>query len=241
MRIPRIFTHQSLTENQRVTLEENPSRHLSKVLRLQEGAQLMVFNGKGGQFDAVIETVDKKHITIAIGKFNPIDRESPLNIHLGIAMSKGDRMDFIVQKATELGVEGISPLFSSRSEVKLKGDRAEKKLQHWQQIVIGACEQCGRNIPPTIHPVQKLDQWLNHSSAELKLVLHHRTEQALDTRAKVKNVDLLIGPEGGLSDVEIQAALQSNFLPLAIGPRVLRTETAPLAAITLLQYVWGDL
>ncbi|MFT7128855.1 MAG: 16S rRNA (uracil1498-N3)-methyltransferase [Gammaproteobacteria bacterium] len=241
MRIPRIFTYQSLAENQRVRLEENPSQHLSKVLRLQEGAQLIVFNGKGGQFEAAIDTIEKKHITITIGKFNPIDRESPLNIHLGIALSKGDRMEFIVQKATELGVNVISPVFSSRSEVKLKGDRAEKKLQHWQQIVISACEQCGRNIPPTIHPVQTLDHWLSHSSADLKFVLHHRTEQSLDTRAKVENVDLLIGPEGGLSDIEIQSALHSSFVPLAIGPRVLRTETAPLAAITLLQYIWGDI
>ena len=241
MRIPRIFTRQPLAENQKVTLEENPSQHLGKVLRLQEGARLIVFNGKGGQFDAVIDTLTKKNVTILTGAFSQVDRQSPLNIHLGIAISKGDRMDFIVQKATELGVNVISPLFSSRSEVKLKGDRAEKKLQHWQQIIISACEQCGRNIPPTIYPVQKLDQWLDHSSAELKFVLHHRTDQTLDSQLTVENIDLLIGPEGGLSEMEIESALHRKFLSLAIGPRVLRTETAPLAAITLLQYLWGDI
>ncbi len=241
MRIPRIFTEQPLAENLKIKLEEKPSQHLSKVLRLQAGAELTLFNGKGGQFSAVIDVIEKKHTIAIINKFQDINRESPLHIHLGIAVSKGDRMDFIMQKATELGVSAISPVFSSRSEVKLKADRADKKLQHWKQITISACEQSGRNIPPVIHPIQKLDEWLNDSKATMKFVLHHRTDQSLNPAAAINDVDLLIGPEGGLSETEINTALDTGFVPLALGPRVLRTETAPLAAITLLQYLWGDI
>ncbi len=208
---------------------------------MQRGDALIVFNGDGGEYPATIAAVDKRAVQIATEQVRETVRESPLHLHLGIAMSKGERMDWIVQKATELGVARIVPLYSERVELKLQGERAEKKLAHWRGIAIAACEQCGRNRLPEIGDVQTLAQWLEHTQADAKFVLHHRTEAALDAAAKPASVALLIGPEGGLSESEIAAAERQGFAPLQLGPRVLRTETAPLAAISVLQYLWGDL
>ncbi|MGK0499395.1 MAG: 16S rRNA (uracil1498-N3)-methyltransferase [Oceanicoccus sp.] len=240
MRISRLFTDQPLSEQAQLTLNEATSHYLSKVLRLQEKAALILFNGQGGQFEATINSISKKQLTVDIGAYQRCDAESPLAIHLGIAVSKGDRMDMIMQKATELGVSSITPLSSERTEVKLKGERLEKKLQHWQKIVINACEQSGRDRVPPVKSLQPLTQWINDVHADEKLVLHHRAAQQLQADQQVSSVALLIGPEGGLSETEISSAESNNFNALKLGPRVLRTETAPLAAVTLLQYVWGD-
>jgi 16S rRNA (uracil1498-N3)-methyltransferase len=225
------------------TLELAPeaSHHLARVLRMQCGDPLIVFNGEGGEFPATITAVDKRTVQIATEQIREAVPESPLHLQLGIAMSKGERMDWVVQKATELGVARIVPLISERVELKLHGERADKKLAHWRGIAIAACEQCGRNRLPEIGEVQTLAQWLEQTDAEVKFVLHHRTEAALDAAAKPASVALLVGPEGGLSENEIAAAERRQFAPLRLGPRVLRTETAPLAAISVLQYVWGDL
>ena len=150
-------------------------------------------------------------------------------------------MDWVIQKATELGVTHVSPLLTERTEVKLKADRAEKKRQHWQQIAISACEQCGRNRLPVINPLTLLPKWLNDSQAELKLVLHHRAENLSAQSTPPRSIDLLIGPEGGLSPDEIHLAEQRAFRALRLGDRVLRTETAPLAALSILQARWGDM
>jgi 16S rRNA (uracil1498-N3)-methyltransferase len=224
------------------TLELAPeaSHHLARVLRMQCGDALIVFNGEGGEFPATITAVDKRTVQIATEQIRENAPESPLRLQLGIAMSKGERMDWIVQKATELGVARIVPLISERVELKLHGERADRKLAHWRGIAIAACEQCGRNRLPEIGEVQTLAQWLEQTEAEAKFVLHHRTEAALDAAAKPASVALLVGPEGGLSESEIATAERKGFAPLRLGPRVLRTETAPLAAISVLQYVWGD-
>ncbi|MDG1772722.1 MAG: 16S rRNA (uracil(1498)-N(3))-methyltransferase [Oceanicoccus sp.] len=241
MRISRIFLNTTLSPHQLITLDEKPSHYLSKVLRLKPSAPLIVFNGDGNQYNATIEAVEKKSVTIRTEACDNINNESPLSIHLGIAISKGDRMDLVMQKATELGVTTITPLTSERTEVKLKGERLEKKLQHWQQIVISACEQCGRNRIPAVNALSTMDNWIKAVEADRKFVLHHRTEQALDSTQAASSTALLIGPEGGLSEREITAAEQYNFAALRLGPRVLRTETAPLAAISLLQHTWGDM
>jgi 16S rRNA (uracil1498-N3)-methyltransferase len=153
-------------------------------------------------------------------------------------------MDWIVQKATELGVSEITPLFSERTEVKLNGGRLEKKLRHWQQVSISACEQCQRNLVPSINPALTLDQWLSQDTGnaeQLKLVLHHRSDKSLAQHQPPKSACLLVGPEGGLSDNEISRAMDNGFAALTLGPRVMRTETAPLAAISIMQSVWGDM
>jgi 16S rRNA (uracil1498-N3)-methyltransferase len=240
MRISRIYTPAALASQQQLALDDKASHHLSKVLRLKVGAQLTLFNGNGQQYAAVISAIDKKTVTVETAEAELITNESPLHSHLGIAASRGDRMDWVMQKATELGVSAITPLISERSELKLTAERSEKKHQHWQQIIISACEQCGRNTLPQLNPAQKLLPWLQTVEADKKLVLHHRTAKALDPNQRPASVALLIGPEGGLSASEIQQAESHQFDALRLGPRVLRTETAPLVSLAIVQQLWGD-
>ena len=240
MRIPRIFTEQALVEGAAVALGEGPSRHIGKVLRMQVGRELILFNGQGGEYQAIITQASKKVIEVEIREFSIDSKQSSLNIELGIGLSKGDRFELVLQKATELGVSKIVPLLSQRSEVKLNPERLAKKLASWRQIIVGACEQCQLNIVPTLSEPLKLEQWLSGCDSDLKLVLHHRSDGTLADMPKPKSLSLLIGPEGGLSDEEIKRAQSHNFKALTLGPRVLRTETAPLAAISLAQYLWGD-
>ncbi|MGH1374168.1 MAG: 16S rRNA (uracil(1498)-N(3))-methyltransferase [Cellvibrionaceae bacterium] len=241
MRIPRIFTEQTLTSNQSVDLDENASRHLGKVLRMQTGRELILFNGQGGEFSATIAAVGKKIVQVNVGEFSAQDRQSPLKIHLGIGISRGERFDYVLQKATELGVSRITPLFTERTEVKLTGPRLEKKWQHWRQVLISSCEQCQRNLLPELQAAVNLSQWLPSVEEESRFVLHHRSELALTEASAPQSVALVIGPEGGLSENEINECSNQNFQALTLGPRVFRTETAPLAAISVMQYLWGDL
>lgn len=240
MRVPRIYCEEASAANTRINLPEAASRHLCQVLRLDADHPLIVFNGDGLAFDAHIEQADRKRAVIALGESRSADAESPLSIHLGIALSKGDRFDWVVQKATELGVSHITPLQTQRVDVRLDRERAEKKQRHWRQIVISACEQCGRNRLPELGEIQPLDRWLDVSADE-KWVLCPDQAQALTTECKPASVALLIGPEGGLDEREIAQAAASGFKALQLGPRVLRTETAPLAAIAILQHHWGDM
>ena len=242
MRDIRVFTDQPLTTGEAVTLDEIASRHLTTVLRLKAGDPISLFNGQGGEFLATLNQCNSKQVTASITDFTDTERESPLRIHLGIGMSRGDRMDWVIQKATEVGVTEISPLYTERTEVKLKGDRAEKKLRHWQQVSISACEQSYRNRVPVIHPPITVNQWLSSVEAEKKLVLHHRSQHSISElgEQQAASAALLIGPEGGLSTDEIKRAEEHSFIPLTLGPRVLRTETAPVVAISILQSLWGD-
>ena len=244
MRIPRIFTDQPLSSGANLALTGSAARHLSSALRMSVGQEITLFNGLGGEFSATLTTTAKSQVDVSIGDCREIDRESPLKLHLAIAVSRGERMDWIMQKATELGVTEITPLFSERTEVKLNGERLEKKLRHWQQVSISACEQCQRNIAPTINNALTLDQWLSQAAEnpeQLRLVLHHRSDKTLAQYQTPKSVCLLVGPEGGLSDNKISRAMDKGFAALTLGPRVMRTETAPLAAISIMQSLWGDM
>lgn len=241
MRIPRIYAQQALNTGAVIELDENASRHVAKVLRMQLGRELIVFNGEGGEYTAVINDIGKKRVTIELNAFIDADRQSPLEIHLGIGVSRGERMEWVLQKATELGVTKITPLFSERTEVKLTGPRLDKKQQQWQHIIVSACEQCQRNRLPELQAARRLDDWINEADETARFVLHHRTPVTLADTLKPDSIALLIGPEGGLSADEIKRTAQRDFQPLALGPRVLRTETAPLAAISVMQYLWGDL
>jgi len=244
MRIPRIFTEQPLSSGASIALNGSAARHICSALRMSVEQKITLFNGQGDEFSAELTAVSKSQVLAMVGDCRHVDRESPLQLHLAIGVSRGERMDLIVQKATELGVTDITPLFTERTEVKLSAERLEKKLNHWQQVVVSACEQCQRNRLPTIHSAQNLDQWLGHNNlpdTALKLVLHHRTEKRLAQHQPPQSVCILVGPEGGLSDHEIQRAVDQGFSSLALGPRVMRTETAPLAAISILQSLWGDM
>lgn len=240
MRIPRIFTPQALTLNTTLALEEQASSHLIRVLRLSEGDTLELFNNTDSSYLASIQSATKKSVNVLIEQQLPGDKQSPIATHLGLAMSKGDRMDYAIQKATELGVHAITPLNSERCELRLKGERAEKKVRQWQQIAISSCEQCQRNRVPEINPIENLESWVNNRPEEMKLVLHHRAEQRIQDLQKPASVAFLIGPEGGLSESEIDQAEQQGFTPLLMGPRVLRTETAPVVLLSLTQLLWGD-
>lgn len=242
MRIPRIYTSQALDSGTALLLEPEPSHHLTRVLRMGQGDALVLFNGSGGEYPATITGLGKKQVEVLTGALCHLDNESPLQIHLGIALSRGDRMDWVMQKSTELGVRAITPLFTEHTGVKLTGDRAQKKIQHWRQVVVSACEQCGRNLLPAVHAPQKLDEWLANTATDLKFVLHHRADRVSEQGDPAPaSIALLIGPEGGLNDGEISSAEDAGFLSLRLGPRVLRTETAPLSAIAILQARWGDM
>lgn len=242
MRNPRIHTACPLSAGVTIALDAQSSHHIARVLRMQSGAALTLFNGDGNEYPARIAAIGKREVSVAIERVEPADRESALAIQLGIAVSKGERMDWVIQKATELGVARISPLLTERVEVRLHGEREEKKLSHWQGVAISACEQCGRNRVPMLDAPVDLSTWLAAVDADQKFVLHHRSDSALGAIQPVpRRVALLIGPEGGLSEFEITQAERCGFRALRLGPRVLRTETAPLAALSVLQFLWGDL
>lgn len=242
MRNPRIHTNAPLEAGQTVYLDDGAAHHVGKVLRMQTGQPLVLFNGDGANYPAELDEVGKKRVSARILAREESTCEPRLKILLGQVISKGDRMDYAVQKSTELGVDTIVPLTSERCDVRLKGDREEKRVRHWQQVATSAAEQCGRATVPTIAPLASLADWFSASeTCDLRLVLHHRTEQPLSAMTPPEQgVALLVGPEGGLSEAEIAAARESGFSPAALGPRVLRTETAPVAAITLCQWLWGD-
>lgn len=241
MRRPRIFTGQDITTGICLQLEPGPSRHLGRALRMHTGDSISLFNGNGCEWPCEITAIERNVVSVLPGEPEARDPESPLAVHLGIAISRGDRMDTVLQKATELGVTAVTPLFSERTEVKLKGDRETRKLAHWRQVAISACEQSGRNRLPIVNAPGPLPQWLNACEGDARFVLHHRGAGHPTPDQPPRSVDLLIGPEGGLTDGEIEAALAHGFAPMTLGPRVLRTETAPLAALAILQARWGDM
>ncbi len=241
MRIPRIYSPVPLVAGQTLALEENAAQHVGRVLRMQAGEALELFNGDGHDYPATITTVGKREVTVTLGEPRRNDSESSLKLVLGQTLSKGDRMDYAIQKSVEMGVTTIVPLVSERCDVRLKGDREDKRLRHWRGVAISAAEQCGRAVVPEITQVMTLEQWFDYTrSAPVRLVLHHRSSQSLEALARPEEVALMIGPEGGLSTSEIVAAEAQGFLPTTLGPRVLRTETAPVAAIALCQWLWGD-
>lgn len=241
MRLSRLFTLQDLQPGSELNLEAEASHYLLRVLRLPVGAALLLFNGDGSEYRAELSAAGKKQATVRVLEQHAVQTESRLHTVLGLGLSRGERMDFAIQKSTELGVSLIVPLFTEHGEVKLDEARAEKRLAHWRQVAISACEQCGRVVPPRIDAPVKLEDWLPGDHAGLKLVCDQRQERGLPVQAPPEGVVLLIGPEGGLSEREIALARGAGFQGIALGPRVFRTETAPVAALSVIQYLWGDL
>ncbi|HEX6550889.1 MAG TPA: 16S rRNA (uracil(1498)-N(3))-methyltransferase [Gammaproteobacteria bacterium] len=245
MRIPRIYTPQTLNMGQLLELEPAASKHLLTVLRLKPGAALVLFNGNGREFSARLEGATKQRASISVDAQQPARTESPLHITLAQGISRGERMDYTLQKAVELGVTHIVPLSTERSVVRLDDKNAERKLSHWQNVVIGACEQSGRLLVPEIAEPVSLDHFLtgNDTGTVLNLLLDPEAETSLRMLARPigQKLLLLVGPEGGLSDAERNAARRSGFQGVRLGPRILRTETAALVALSILQSIWGDL
>lgn len=242
MRIPRIYLPSQLKEEQSIELSHHAFQHAIKVLRLKQGAKLILFNGQGTEFSALIETVNKKNASAIITKTIQSNSESVLSIHLGLGISKGERMDFAIQKAVELGVTEITPLFTQHCVVNLDEKRIQKRLNHWQGIIISACEQSGRSILPLLNTTTTLLKWAE-SIDKICVVFDPLASMTLKNVTPEDNyINLVIGPEGGLSTKEIsELKNKKKFQPVKFGPRILRTETAVVSAITAIQLLWGDL
>ena len=240
MREIRIYTPQNITVGTKLVLEEKAANHIARVLRLKVNQIIHLFNGNGGAWLCEITETKKSHVSVFVKTAIKGDKVSPLKIHLGQGLSRGERMDYVIQKATELGAASITPLITQRCEVRLNNLRTEKRLQHWQQVAISASEQCGRNILPVINPPLSLINWITTQQEGLKLVLHPGEHKKLSYFSKPELLTLLIGPEGGLTSDEIVLAESKQFNCISFGPRILRTETAPTAAISVAQFLWGD-
>ena len=232
----RFYIEAELNIGNTIELTESVFHHWVRVLRAKEQEQAIFFNGKGGEYRVTLTEINKKNAFVSVDHFEPADRTPPFKVVLGQVMSKGDRMDYAIQKATELGVTSIQLLTSERCEMRLKYDRDQKKLDHWQGIAIAACEQCGMNIVPKILAPLRLEDWLNSDLPTTKLVLAPNKDQVDVLNNVSKDLALLIGPEGGLSETEISAANAVGFQNWCIGTRVLRTETAPVVALAILNY-----
>lgn len=239
--VPRLFCEHPLSDGARVRLDKGQSHHFLHVLRLKPGADLLLFDGRGGEYPARLSLAGKGQAVVEVGTRQAVARESIMRVCLGQALSRGERMDYTLQKAVELGVTEIQPLASERSQ-KIDPSRQQKKLQHWQAVVVSAAEQCGRDRVPIVHAPRLLMDWITSLPlGPLKLMLDPAARQGLRPLGHTHDVVLLSGPEGGFSETEVDTARQSGFTGIRLGPRVLRTETAAIAAIAALQTLWGDL
>lgn len=240
----RLFVSERLSNGKTLRLDGERAHYLSRVLRLAPGDRIGVFNGEDGEWEATISTMRKNAVEMLVA--NAVERatESPLRLHLVQGVSRGERMDFVIQKATELGVKRITPVLSAHGVVRLDAARGAKKLEHWQRVAASACEQCGRTRPPLVDAPLPLNRWFGEgrSPDALEIVLRADAAQALTAfEAPAVKLCLLIGPEGGFSEREYDDAEAAGFKAASLGPRILRTETAALAAIAVAQARWGDL
>jgi 16S rRNA (uracil1498-N3)-methyltransferase len=242
MRIPRIHIDQDLHLGIEVLLPEQAGEHVARVLRLERGHPLILFNGDGREYDAMLAQLAKRAVTAEVLAVREVDRESPLPLTLAQGVARGEKMDWILQKATELGVARIVPLITERTEVKLDEERAERRVAHWRSVVAGACEQSGRTRLPQIEMPIRLDRWLGSlDDAGLRLALLPEGEVGVrDLHGLAHGAMLCVGPEGGFSDNDIALLKHAGFAGLRLGPRILRTETAGIAALAALQALAGD-
>jgi 16S rRNA (uracil1498-N3)-methyltransferase len=248
MRLTRVFVDAPLATGALLPLPEASARHLARVLRAAVGDPLIVFNGRGGEFAAQVQSLRRNEVAVRIGTHEAVERESPLDSTLLQGIARGDKMDQILQKATELGVTRVIPVLTARSNVRLDADAASRKHQHWRGVVVAACEQCGRNRVPELSAPMPLEPALDQVQAGLRVVMSpdggdswHSLLAAIPNPQALQSIALLVGPEGGLDAEEIRAARQCDFQPCSLGPRVLRTETAALAMLAGLQFGGGDL
>jgi 16S rRNA (uracil1498-N3)-methyltransferase len=247
MRLMRCFVPPPLQEHTQRLLPRAAALHVARVLRLRPGATLSLFDGRGGEIEAEIVSVQRDQVQVALRSHQAIERESPLHISLLQSLARGERMDFIVQKATELGVAELLPIATEHSVVRLEQEAATRRREHWLQIAISACEQCGRNRIPAVHAVTDLSRASAHLGEGPRWILIPQSELSLADAVRRAAPDagsaiaLLIGPEGGFSEAELDLARRLNFQPCHLGPRILRAETAPVAALTIVQALIGDL
>ena len=241
--MPRFFCHQPLSIGTIFSLPEHVAHHV-RVLRITEGEHITVFNGEGGEYTATLTSIEKRSVTAEVKIFSPREVELPYAITLAQALPEASKMDWIIEKAVELGISGIQPLAAQRCVVRLAADRAEKKLAHWQAIIIAASEQSGRNRLAHLAELTGFNSWIAQQDMHRRIVFSPRAEQSLSEWARhhpPQAVTLAIGPEGGFTQQEEELANAQGALTLSMGARVLRTETAGLAAIAALNAVWGEM
>jgi 16S rRNA (uracil1498-N3)-methyltransferase len=240
MRVSRLYVAAALNVGSQISLDDDAAHYVRSVLRLKQDQQIILFNGEGGEFSGRFSEVSRKSVRVAIDAFIDRDVESPLKVILGMGISRGDRMDWAVQKAVELGVNHLTPLTTERCVIKFNDDKKQQRHQHWQHIIQHAAEQSGRTRPPALGEISPLSQWVNQQQG-LKVFLDPYAEHCLaDLQPENQQLTLLSGPEGGFSDQEREIAKAAGFVPVRMGARILRTETAVLAALSAVQSLWGD-
>jgi 16S rRNA (uracil1498-N3)-methyltransferase len=243
MRLSRVYCEAVLEPGAEIALPASAANHVARVLRLRAGAPVVAFDGSGRDYHCEVVAIEGNRVRVRVGEAAEVRRESPLAVTLVQAVSRGERMDLTLQKATELGVRDVVPVLSTRSVVRLDERQAAAKLRHWQAVVTSACEQSGRSVVPRIHVPLSLDQYLADSPRDgLRLVPSPGASESLaGLGVAPARVELLVGPEGGFEDGELLDAERAGFRPVRLGPRVLRTETAGIVALAVLQSMWGDL
>ena len=242
MRVPRLFIDIPLTTGEIINLPRDKAHHISHVLRMRLGNSIKLINDSGNEYLSKIIEISKKSAQIEIGKSIRTTNESPLTINLCLAVARGQHMDFSIQKAVELGVKNIIPVISEFSNVKIQDDRVSNKLSHWQNIIISATEQCGRSYLTQIQKPVSLTEWMSIESSKSRLILHPESNQSMSSISLPDDeLTLMIGPEGGFSDAEVEHAQENGCQPISLGPRILRAETAAVCAVSNAQQLWGDL
>lgn len=240
MRLTRLWVDMPLQTGDTVTLPAETAHYVSNVLRLRLGTSLHIFNGQGGEFQAILSELHKKIAMVTVGEYIAVERESNLSLTLAQAISRPEHMDYTIQKAVELGATRIIPLITERSP-PLDKDKMSKRWQHWRKIIYSACEQCGRNRVPELEMIQSLPTFLANNLDGLRILLEPTASQTLATIVHSSQVTVLVGAEGGLSDTEIAHALQVGYTGIRLGSRILRTETAAIAILAICQAQWGDI
>ncbi len=242
MRKTRVYINSNLTSGEIVVVDQETSHHLANVLKIRKGESVNAFDGSGGYFEAEIINQDKKSISILPGKFVDDKREPAIKLTLAQALVRGQKMDYVIQKAVEVGVHRIVPLLMEFCNVKLEADRLKNRMGHWQKIIINACEQCGRNILPEISSPVELSSWVNQDESPLRLALLPDSGLSINNiKGQDGNISLICGPEGGFSEEEVESCNGAGYQALSLGPRILRTETAAVAGLVICQSRWGDM
>src|SRR5258706_16028879 len=240
MPCPRIHCDLRLGPGAQFALAPEAAQHVAKALRLKAGDSLTVFDGRGGEYEATIQRIERDRVDVKLGAWRDVDREASLDVGLVQGLPEADKMDWIIQKAAELGVSWVQPIVCDRSVVRLSGERAARREAHWRRVAVAACEQCGRNRIPDVRPTLGFQSWIAVASSAKRWMLAPDGIPLAQMQALAGPLELLVGPEGGLSERERDLALPRGFEPVALGRRVLRTETAPIVALAAMHALWGD-
>jgi len=238
--LPRIHCDLRLGPGAQFSLSAEAAQHVGKALRLKAGDTIVVFDGRGGEYEATLTRMDKERVDVKVGSWRDVELEPPLKLGLVQGLPEADKMDWIIQKAVELGAAWIQPIVCDRSVVRLSGERAARREAHWRRVTIAACEQCGRNRVPEVRPTLGFQSWIAVPAEAPRWVLAPGSEPIASKPRPGEALEILVGPEGGLSEREQELALSQGAQPVALGPRVLRAETAPLAALAAVHALWGD-